>query len=136
MDKVLSVINELQGTTSRTEKESILKANKSNELLKKVLYFVYNDYITTGLDNKKLSKSTKNYEVPDIMDIMQYLITNNTGSDKDIFVTKNFIDRQPVEVQELYKEIVTKNLKIGCTAKTLNKVFGDGNLIFGILVFM
>ena len=126
MDKVLSVINELQATTSRTEKESILKANKSNELLKKVLHFVYNDYITTGLDNKKLSKSTKNYEVPDVIDIMQYLITNNTGSDKDIFVTKNFIDRQPVEVQELYKEIVTKNLKIGCTAKTLNKVFGDG----------
>ena len=96
MDKVLSVINELQATTSRTEKESILKANKSNELLKKVLHFVYNDYITTGLDNKKLSKSTKNYEVPDVIDIMQYLITNNTGSDKDIFVTKNFIDRQPV----------------------------------------
>ena len=37
MDKVLSVINELQATTSRTEKESILKANKTNELLKKVL---------------------------------------------------------------------------------------------------
>jgi DNA ligase-1 len=57
---------------------------------------------------------------------MEYLIANNTGSDKDISITKRFIEKQPIEVQDFYKEIVTKNLKIGCTAKTLNKVFGDG----------
>lgn len=90
------------------------------------MHFVYNDYITTGLDNKKLNKSTKYNDVSDVPDIMEYLITNNTGSDKDISITKRFIEKQPIEVQDFYKEIVTKNLKIGCTAKTLNKVFGDG----------
>lgn len=125
MENVLAIINEIQSTSSRTEKENILKRNENNESLKQVLHFVYNPYITTGLDSKKLNKKINTTTHEDIEDVMEYLTENNTGTDVDICKVNSFIKKQPDNLREFYKDIVTKNLKIGCTSKTLNKVFGS-----------
>jgi DNA ligase-1 len=61
-----------------------------------------------------------------IEDGMKYLKLNNSGKDVDIAEVQGFINREPDNLQELYRQIFTKSLKIGITDSTLNKVFGEG----------
>lgn len=135
MNSVSKIINQIKSTSSRNEKEEILKQNQDNELLKDIFKFVFNPYIVTGISKKKMSKkiikkiSSSRPSVPfigDIQEMMDYLKENNTGKNLDILVIQNFIKLAPKELQELYTQIATKSLKIGITAKTLNKIYGKG----------
>ena len=126
MQEVLSIMNQIASTSGRNDKETILKKNQSNEKLKDVFYFVYNTYILTGLSTKKINKKTKekgntfnNFE-----DMKNYILKHNTGTDHDIATVQNFIKNQPIELQDFYKKVFTKDLKIGITSGTLNKVYG------------
>ena len=127
MQQVLNIMNQLASTSSRNEKESILKKNQSNELLKDVFYFVFNPYILTGLSTKKINKKTKEKGVVlnTFEDMKNYILKHNTGTDHDITTVQNFIKNQPSELQDFYKKVFTKDLKIGLTSSTLNKVYGS-----------
>ena len=127
MQQVLNIMNQLASTSSRNEKESILKKNQSNELLKDVFYFVFNPYILTGLSTKKINKKTKEKGVVlnTFEDMKNYILKHNTGTDHDITTVQNFIKSQPSELQDFYKKVFTKDLKIGLTSSTLNKVYGS-----------
>ena len=63
MQEVLKVINQIANTSSRKEKEVILKQHKDNELLKDVFYFAFNPYILTGLSTKKITKKVKIHNI-------------------------------------------------------------------------
>lgn len=128
MDKISEVIEILEAigdTASRTKKESILKQNKDNEELREFLQFMFCDLIVTGISKKKINKKVPLIrEYKKIDNLMEYLKENNTGSDRDIQHIQNFITNQPSEHQDYYKAIATKNMKIGITKSTINKVFG------------
>lgn len=129
MDKILNIINQISNTSSRNEKETILEQSKDNQLFKDILYFVYNPYILTGISKKKISKKLippKENSTLSITEIMEYLKSHNTGKDENIILVQHFINSQPIELQELYTQIITKDLKIGVETKTINKVFGKG----------
>ena len=127
MEEVLKILEEIKNASGKA-KQDILEKNKDNVLLKKVLFFVYNPYIVTGLSDKKINKHIDDNMIrndEDILKIFDYLKDNHTGTDKDIYYIQSFIFSQPVEYQDIYKEIFTKNLKIGVTSTTINKVWKD-----------
>ncbi len=144
MEEVIKIIKELQANSGKRLQE-ILEENKNNQLLKDVLYFVYNPFIVTGLSNKKINKDVSNIKVrgtrkftgavdegaclkdkdKDITNIFDYLIDNNTGRDEDIAWVQGYIKCQPEEYREIYEQIFTKELKLGITSKTINKVWKD-----------
>lgn len=132
MDTVFRIINQISLTSSRLDKEKILERTKRDNLLKKVLQFVYDPFIITGINKKKINKKIKIPKNSKIIsfdnfdDVILYLKENNTGKDIDVLVVQNFINKQESYIQEFYREIFTKNLKIGVSAKTLNKVYGKG----------
>lgn len=138
MKDVLRIIKELQATSGRIEKENILKLNKDNELLKDVLNFAFNTYIVTGLSSKKIVKKLpKLVQKPlNLVEIMRYLESNCTGRDIDIQVVQNFLESiENEEEKNVCIEIVTKTLKVGCTAKTLNKIYGNDFIpTFGVML--
>lgn len=124
MDEVIKIFKELQESSGKRLQE-ILEENKDNELLKKVLWFVYNPYIVTGLSSKKINKivnkQTKYAPAETIEEVFEYLQEHNTGTDVDIAYVLEFIQGKPD--QEMYEQIFTKELKLGITSKTINKVF-------------
>lgn len=127
MKEVNAILKKIQETSSRTAKEEILKRNEGNKLLKEVFQFLYCDLITTGISKAKLNKKIATVrDKKEISNLMDYLQDNNTGSDVDIWNTQNFISQQDEELHEFYKGIATKNIKIGITKGTLNKVYGKG----------
>lgn len=154
MDEVIKIFRELQNSSGKRLQE-ILEENKDNQMLKDVLYFVYNPFIVTGLSSKKVKKDMSNIRIRgakrfkpciedsallsledfakallnsktfDITCIFDYLIDHNTGRDEDIAYVQAYIKDQPEEYREIYKQIFTKELKLGITAKTINKVWKD-----------
>ena len=134
MEEVIKIIKELQASSGKRLQE-ILEENKDNQMLKDVLFFVYNPYIVTGLSNKKINKDLSNMtiiKVPminesnfDITCIFDYLIDHNTGRDEDIIYVQHYLRSLPSKDRKIYEQIFTKELKLGITAKTINKVWKD-----------
>ena len=124
MEGIIKIFKELQESSGKRLQE-ILEENKDNELLKKVLRFVYNPYIVTGLSSKKINKivnkQIKYAPAKTIEEVFEYLQEHNTGTDIDIAYVLEFIQNKPD--QEIYSQIFTKELKLGITSKTINKVF-------------
>jgi len=125
-ERIKTIINKLKSTNSRIEKEEILKENSEDYLFSEVLKFIYDPRITTGLSNSKINKivdcNPTNY-FKNLIDAMNYLNTNNTGRDKDIANIQKYIQDNSLH-RKLLIDIFTNNLRLGVTAKTINKVYG------------
>lgn len=127
------VFDELKNTSSRKEKEQILLQNKEDELFKEVLQFVYDDFVTTGLGDKSFkAKMPDELVMPsginfDLSRLMEYVKENNTGTLNTVKLIQTYMEMfEDEEVQQFIQDIFTNNLKVGITAKTINKVFGQG----------
>lgn len=124
MEEVIKIFKELQESSGKRLQE-ILEEHKDNELLKKILWFVYNPYIVTGLSSKKINKivnkQIKYASAETTEEVFEYLQEHNTATDIDIAYVSEFIQNKPD--QEMYSQIFTKELKLGITSKTINKVF-------------
>lgn len=131
MKEVLEIINQIKATSSRNEKEAILKQHKNNQTLRRVLDAALNPYIVFGIGEKKLKKfinkvSGKENKFNNLFEVIEYLKVHNTGTDHDVKMVAEFLNAQDdEELKEFYKEIITKTLKIGGTAKSINKAFGE-----------
>ena len=128
MNNVFKIFNQLQSTSKKNEKITILKENEDNSLFTDTLRWLLNPFIITGISAKKLYKSVK-YDTTPIQtwrDMMMYLEANNTGKDADIAIVQGFISLQPEEYKEYYRQIVTKSLKLGVDTKIVNSVYGKG----------
>src|SRR5574344_1456968 len=125
MDKVFEIFAQLQATNSKKDKTAILKDNTDNNLFKETLKWLLNPFVVTGISDKKLSKTVAVLDniiigLTEWSEVMEYLSVNNTGRNEDIGIIQDFISYQPIEYQETYKQLITKSLKLGIDAKTVN----------------
>lgn len=126
-------VTELTKNNSRNYKIEVIKKYANDEYVKYYLHFLFNPYIVTGISDKKLNKevlglpsSIHNFNV---IELLEYLKVNNTGSDETIKVinyTKSTLFPEPktlldVELLELLDKIITKNLILGIDSLTINK---------------
>ena len=127
MIKVKSICDQLQATNGRIEKEQILKDNADNEDFKYILNFLLDTNITTGISEAKINKNVPSDESHmSFIQLLEYVKENNTGTDSILSEIHSFLNYQPFEMQEFYKSILTKSLKLGLDVKTANKIYGDG----------
>lgn len=126
------ILEKIKNTSSNNEKQAILEQNKNNELLKEILKFVYNPYFKTGLSSKKIKKEIAPTEYRLLLQpensityIFNYLKDHNTGTDQDIAHVQWYIRNYSEGCPEIVEEILTQNLKIGMTAKSINKVWNN-----------
>ena len=111
-------------TTKKSEKAAILISNQGNRLFTSTLKWLLDPVVLTGIRSKKLSKNVS-YDTTPIQtwgDMMVYFENHHTGSDDDIKIVQGFIESQPEEQREYYRALVTKSLKLGVDAKSVNDV--------------
>lgn len=142
MIEAAKVISLIQRTPGYNDKQYLLKKNENVQGLKEILRFIYDPYNKTGISTAKLTKALMFAEAhgPYIMgeepfisytDMIKYLKRHNTGTDSDLVMAARFINctkAMYAEVPfaaELAKAIVTQDLQIGVTSKTLNTVYGE-----------
>lgn len=125
-DNAVYITRKLEKTSSTLEKETILKAAAGNEVFKAIMKFIFDPYVRTGIAEAKFNKEIEPAEeVIDWKAYIDYVKTHQTGSDTDIAIAKSFVYNQEyLRSGWLALAMVTKNLKIGVTATTLNKVYG------------
>src|SRR5690606_12228504 len=127
MKEIAKAIYEIQATPSRNGKLTLLRQYENLPGFKETLRFVYDPYIRTGIADKKLIKGMhdmKNEQLT-VYDVIEYFEANQTGTDDDVYFAWLFINAQETEqAKDLAFAMITKNLKIGITDTTLNKVYG------------
>lgn len=124
MEQVFKIFEELMGTTKKSEKAAILIRNQGNRLFTSTLKWLLDPFVLTGISSKKLNKNVS-YDTTPIQtweDMMVYFENHHTGSDDDIRIVQGFIESQPEEQREYYRALVTKSLKLGVDAKSVNDV--------------
>lgn len=130
---IVNIFNQIKDTSGRNDKEQILSNHKTNEEFKKVLQFLYNPYILTGIKAKKLMKfnhftSDKVRQFATVFEAIDYLSVNSTGKDEDIMAIANFINTYDTDihspVHDFLQDMFTKDFKCGITSSTINKIFG------------
>ena len=134
MTKVKEIFAQLQSTNSKLEKQKIIEDNSDNQKFTDTLVFLLSPYIVTGISEKKINKKVPHSVYTGDLDlnrfswerVKSYLEEHNTGTDKDIAFIQNFITNQPEDMQDFYKGLITKSIKLGCDAKIVNSVLGKG----------
>lgn len=129
----------LMNTSSRLEKESILRENKDNKPFKEVLKYLLDNMRISGISEKRFSKEVDillPHATDDlsIITLLHYFDTHNSGADADISYVKGYTQelaycqdsyKYPEELYNFVKDVVTKSLRIGVDYTTANKVYGS-----------
>lgn len=129
------IFKEIKSVSSKKVKEDIINKYKDNKLFTKTLKFVYDDFITTGISTKKINANIKdndfmvldtsfkyNYE-----NLLDWVKEHNTGKLDTVYMLQTYINQfEDEETKQFLKDVFTKKLKVGITAKTINKVLGKG----------
>jgi ATP-dependent DNA ligase len=121
------IFEAIGATTSRTEKEELLKKGKNSNIFKELLYYTYNPFIMFFVKKDPKVKPTGAGVSPDRHH--EFLVLLNrlnkreiTGNEALNAVKKFFSSCSEVEYK-WYLRIMQKDLKIGITNKTINKVY-------------
>jgi DNA ligase-1 len=126
MKEIISIIEELRRTSSTNEKISILQKNKDNENFRKVLKYTYDDNLQFGFSEKKLRNllhefTNKNENTwADGFDMLEKLATSNINDSLRNNVL-TFLSCKSYEEQELWINVLTKDLRCNISGKSINK---------------
>ena len=124
MKEIIKIINQLRNESSTNGKLKILKDNKDNELLKKVLEYTYNPFKKYGVSEKTINPNNIANITIDIFKLLDILSESNIN-DSLRATTNSFLGNYSNEEQELYKCMLLKDLKIGLNVKSINKIWKD-----------
>lgn len=126
MKKIISIINQIKDTSSTNEKIAILKANKDNELLKRILYYTYNPdlkyKITEDVINSYIVEFSEYHNNP--FELLDRLAASNINDElrREVGV---FLGSLPQEEGSFWLNVLQKDLRCNISVKTIQKVWKD-----------
>lgn len=124
IQQVEIILEEVRKTSSSNEKIQILKTFKENEELKKVLEYTYNVHKKYGVSNmKNINRLEPNApaEGDNIWCILDKLSDSNIN-DSLRQELRNYLESFK-DISSILEGIVTKDLRLGVNATTINKVW-------------
>lgn len=138
IQEFIELVKRLTSTSSRIEKEKILREYKDDNEIKYILHFLYDPYTTTGISTKKIlkyrsmplnisieDKSPTYFQTLDFIDFLKYFNEHGTGSGYDLNYVISYAKNKTEQEEDMIYKIVSKDVKIGVQVSTLNKVYGD-----------
>lgn len=124
LEKFSEFVSDITASNSRLYKIEVLTKYSNDEDIKYYLNYIFNPYITTGISTKKLQYTNRAEinEFDSVKSILNYVAENNTGTLDTIAKVNAVIDTLSDDRAELFRKIVSKNLKLGIEVGTINKV--------------
>ena len=93
-----------------------------------LIEYLLNDNKITGIKKSKLKKKIKNtsklldVEYDNLRSLIFYLLKHNTGTDQDVYIVQNFLNRiknsPQINERQIIADIITKDFKCGVTDLT------------------
>lgn len=127
MHNAIDAILQLQNTSGAIAKKKVIADNKDNDYFKKLLYYALHPLLTYKVSERTLRKpmpynATITLTMTNIFEVCEALAQRKALDDATVYQVKGFLAGQPDEYRELYTCIIAKTLRLGVTAKTVNKV--------------
>lgn len=122
---ILNILNEMSLTSSRIEKEKILKREFYNDLLKKTFYTCYSPDLTFWIQKTpeiahNLDRMDLNYAINQLVDkIATRAVTGNAA----IELYQALLSSLPADDAEVLRRIVIRDLRCGVNTPTINKIW-------------
>lgn len=126
MKEVINIINKINKTSSANEKIVILKANKDNESLKRVLYYTYNPdlkyKITEDVISSYIVEFSEYHNNP--FELLDKLAASNINDELRQEVGL-FLGSLSQEERLFWLNVLQKDLRCNISIKTIQKVWKD-----------
>lgn len=117
----------LANTPSIKVKKQLLAEKRDDGNVKKFLDYLLNPFFVTGISEKKIRKVVsveRPVQFHSFDELMAYVRKNHTGSDDILASVQAYLDSVNPELRTFYIGIITKTIRIGCDAKTVNDALG------------
>lgn len=129
MSNILSILNELSGTTKTTKKKEILLREKDNELLKKVIYATYSK--DTVFNIKQIPEpniidalSAPKISLDDAIDrVVKEFCVNGIRGEVASNILRELLAGLDQDDKIVLTRIIKRDLRVGITAKTANEIW-------------
>lgn len=127
MRNAIDAILKLQNTSGTIAKKKVIAENKGNEHFQKLLYYGLHPLLTYKVSEYTLRKpmpynAAITLTTTSIFEVCEALAQRKALDDVTVYQVKAFLAAQPDEERELYTRILSKTLRLGVTAKTVNTV--------------
>jgi DNA ligase-1 len=127
MIRAISQITALQQVSSTNKKLQILQKFKDNEDFRKLLYYALNPLLTYKVSEQTLRRpveytSAITLTMLDIYTICETLSQRKALDDVAVYQVCSFLQLCSPHETEFYTKLLAKTLRLGITAKTVNKV--------------
>ena len=122
---ILSILNELESTSSRLEKEAILKREQNNQLLKRIFFLAYDPFTQFYIRKIPAYKQIPNYDISleealNQLDLLSgRIVTGNAGIEH----LRNILCNIPEHSAKVVERVIAKDLKCGASESTANKIW-------------
>lgn len=124
MQEALELIQKLQDAKGAKEKHRILVENKNNDTFAKLLYYACHPRLTYKVSEATLRQEAKGaipISTGDIFAVCDVLASVKAVSDNILWSVLAFLAAYPEEEREIYIKLLAKTLRLGVTAKSINK---------------
>lgn len=123
---VLEILNEIASNNSRNYKIDVIKKHSNNELFKRVVFLAYDPFtqfyirkIPNYLTRLDTNASELSLALNELSQLSSRTVTGNAGIDHLSTILENL----SIEDAEVIKRIIAKDLKIGASESTFNKIW-------------
>lgn len=121
------IFEQLNSTSSRLDKESILRSNKNNELLQLVAFLALDPF--TQFYVRKIPNYTPNlgegislkFALYSIQDLSKRIITGNAAIDH----LRSNLEALNINDAKVIERVIAKDLKCGVSSATINKIWPE-----------
>lgn len=130
INAALQAILCIQVTSSTNAKIDLVKANADNPEFRSLIWYALHPRLTYNVSEATLTK-----ELPfsmgaqsifkDIFEVCEWLASRKAADDATVFQVLLFLQQQPEEHQAIYSQLLSKTLRIGLTAKNINKAIPE-----------
>lgn len=126
----VSQILELQNASGSKEKKAILSKYKGDKWFERFLYYLLNPTMSYNVSEKTLRREAEEQtpieglDFKDIFDCCEYLSSLKGIDDATLRHVRWFLSTFNTDEQDIYIGLLSKTLRLGVTAKTVNEVIG------------
>lgn len=123
-------IHTLQSMRGALEKAEFIKANAQNDEFRLFLFYALNPLLTYKVSEQTLTKEVQydpavTLTMTDIFTVCETLSRRKAVDDATLYQVTAFLSLVPTEERELYIKLLAKTIRLGVTAKTVNKLIPD-----------
>lgn len=127
MTDAISMVLAVQTERGALKKQSLLAEFKANTDFCRLLYYALNPLLTYKISEQTLRKTVPyrpeiTLTLCDIFEVCEMLSHRKALDDITVYQVCSFVQLCPPDEREFYTKLLSKTLRLGITAKTVNKI--------------